>query len=202
MEIIFLTNISICYVHEECQKGFENSIFGITARHLRIWLAIVLVAAAVGTAGYVVLERWTLSDALYMTVMALTTVGFREVQELDTAGRVWTMVVSIAGVGIIFGTVGLVAEAILAEVASGRREAKRMERAVSELRDHFIVCGYGRVGSMVTRGARPRRAASGRRRHPAESLRRPARTATSSSPATARPTGSWPRPASSGRVAS
>jgi len=123
----------------------------VTARHLRIWLAIVLAAAAVGTAGYIVLEGWTLNDALYMTVMALTTVGFREVQELDTAGRVWTMVVSIAGVGIIFGTVGLVAEAILAEVASGRREAKRMERAVSELRDHFIVCGYGRVGSMVTR---------------------------------------------------
>ena len=61
------------------------------------------------------------------------------------------MILSVAAVGIIFGTVGLVAEAILAEVASGRREAKRMEQAVAELRDHFIVCGYGRVGSMVAR---------------------------------------------------
>ena len=139
----------------------------VTARHLRTWIAIVFAAAAVGTAGYVALERWTVDDALYMTVMALTTVGFREVHDLDTAGRAWTMLVSIAGVGIIFGTVGLVAEAILAEVASGRREAKRMERAVAELRDHFIVCGYGRVGSMVARelvhGGQRRR----RRRHPA-----------------------------------
>lgn len=123
----------------------------VTARHLRIWIAAVLAVAGVGTAGYVVLEGWNVSDALYMAVMTLTTVGFREVHELDTVGRAWTMILSVAAVGIIFGTVGIVAEGLLAEVASGRREAKRMEQAVEELRDHFIICGYGRVGSMVAR---------------------------------------------------
>lgn len=123
----------------------------MTGRHLQIWIGAVLLVAAAGTAGYVVLEGWNVSDALYMAVITLTTVGFKEVHELDSAGRVWTMILSVGAVGIIFGTVGIVAEGLLAEVASGRREAKRMDRAVAELRDHFIICGYGRVGSMVAR---------------------------------------------------
>ena len=123
----------------------------MTGRHLQIWIAAVLVVAATGTAGYVVLEGWNVSDALYMAVITLTTVGFREVHELDAAGRAWTMILSVGAVGIIFGTVGIVAEGLLAEVASGRKEAMRMERAVAELRNHFIICGYGRVGSMVAR---------------------------------------------------
>lgn len=86
-----------------------------------------------------------------MAVITLTTVGYREVHELDPAGRIWTMVFAVAGIGVMFGTVGLVAEAVLTEVASGRREARRMQRSVDALSDHFIVCGYGRVGSMVAR---------------------------------------------------
>ena len=58
---------------------------------------------------------------------------------------------SIAGVAIIFGSVGIVAEAIVAEVASGRREGRRMRDQVEALSDHFILCGYGRVGSTVAR---------------------------------------------------
>jgi len=123
----------------------------VTQRHLQLWIAAVVLVAAVGTVGYIVLEGWDAGDALYMAVITLTTVGFREVRDLDAIGRVWTMILSVAAVVIIFGTVGVVAEGVLAEVASGRREARRMERAVAELRDHFIVCGYGRVGSMVAR---------------------------------------------------
>ena len=123
----------------------------LTVRRLRLWVLMVVSVAAIGTLGYVVLERWSVSDALYMTVITLTTEGYKEVGALDEPGRIWTMILSIAAVGIIFGTVGLVAEGVLSEVASGRREARRMARAVAELRDHFIVCGYGRVGSMVAR---------------------------------------------------
>ncbi len=119
--------------------------------HVRAWILIVLVTAAVGTAGYMLLAGWSIGDALYMTVISLTTVGFREVRELDAVGRAWTMVVSIAGVALIFGSVGIVAEAFVAEAASGRREANRMRDAVDALRDHYIVCGYGRVGSTVAR---------------------------------------------------
>lgn len=123
---------------------------GITfGRHLRIWLVVVIGAVAVGTAGYALLDGWSLDDSLYMTVITMTTVGYREVRELDAVGRVWTMVMSIGGVAIIFGSIGIVAESILSEVTGGRRERRRMADAVGGLRDHYVLCGYGRVGSTV-----------------------------------------------------
>ncbi len=118
---------------------------------IRIWLVVVLTAVVLGTAGYILLEGWSVTDALYMTVITMTTVGFREVNELDTSGRLWTMVVAIGGVAIIFGSIGVVAETILSEAASGRREAKKMGDAVDALRDHYILCGYGRVGATTAR---------------------------------------------------
>jgi len=118
--------------------------------HVRLWLAAVLAITVVGTAGYIAMG-WTIGDAAYMTGITLTTVGYKEVRELDGLGRAWTVVVAVAGVGIIFGTVGIVAEAVLSEAVSGRREAKRMTEAIDDLRDHLILCGYGRVGSTVAR---------------------------------------------------
>ena len=120
-------------------------------RHVRAWVLIVVTTVAVGTAGYMFLLGWSFDDAIYMTVISLTTVGFKEVRELDDLGRAWTMLLSIAGVAIIFGSVGIVAEAFIAEAAGGRREARRMREAVEGLGDHYIVCGYGRVGSTVAR---------------------------------------------------
>jgi voltage-gated potassium channel len=115
------------------------------------WLAVVTAALAVGTLGYMLLEGWNLSDALYMTVISVTTVGFREVQTLDDGGRAWTMLVVGFGAVLIFGTVGLVTEYLVTEAQSGRRVRRRMERAVGALSGHYVLCGYGRVGSTVAR---------------------------------------------------
>jgi voltage-gated potassium channel len=124
----------------------------IEGRHVRTWLAIIATTALVGAAGYVVFFGWSLVDAVYMTVITLTTVGFREVRDLvDWPERLWTMAVAIAGVGIIYGSIGIVAEAVLAEVSSGRREARRMAEVLADLTGHYILCGYGRVGSTVAR---------------------------------------------------
>ena len=98
------------------------------------------------------LFRWDFADAAYMTVITMTTVGFREVRELiDWPVRLWTMLLAIAGVGIIYGSIGIMAEAVVAEVSSGRREGKQIADAVYGMHDHFILCGYGRVGSTVAR---------------------------------------------------
>ncbi len=118
--------------------------------HVRMWLAIVLAAVAVGTAGYVVMG-WSIGDAAYMTGITLTTVGYKEVRDLDTLGRAWTILVAVAGVAIIFGSVGIVAESVLAEAISGRGEAKRMTETIGRLSGHLVLCGYGRVGSTVAR---------------------------------------------------
>jgi voltage-gated potassium channel len=124
----------------------------VTGHHLRLWVAVVLLCATVGTLGYVLLFGWNPSDGLYMTVITLTTVGFKEVRDLTTfPERLWTMILAVTGVAIIYGTIGIVAETIISEAASGRREVKRMREAVTALQGHFIVCGYGRVGSTVVR---------------------------------------------------
>jgi voltage-gated potassium channel len=123
----------------------------VTVRHVRILFVAAAAAVAVGTAGFAILEGWSIEDALYQTVTTLTTVGFREVHELDTMGRVWAMVVAVAGVAIIFGSIGIVSEYLVDEVASGRREAKAMMKSVEATRDHFVLCGYGRVGAAVAR---------------------------------------------------
>ena len=115
------------------------------------WVIVFGLITIVGAVGYVLLERWSLGDGLYMTVITLTTTGFREVQELDSAGRLWTGILSIVGVVLIFGTVGIVAESFMAEAVSGRRERRRMADAVHELEGHYILCGYGRVGSTAAR---------------------------------------------------
>ena len=64
------------------------------------------------------------------------------------------MLLSLAGVGLIFGSVGIVAEYLVVEATSGRREAKRMADAVNKLSGHYILCGFGRVGLTVARERR------------------------------------------------
>jgi voltage-gated potassium channel len=118
--------------------------------HVRLWVAAVALVVAIGSVGYIALG-WPIGDAVYMTGITLTTVGFKEVRELDTIGRAWTILLAIAGVAIIFGSVGIVAEAVLSEAVNERGEVKRMAQAVAELRRHHILCGYGRVGSTVAR---------------------------------------------------
>jgi voltage-gated potassium channel len=116
---------------------------GPSIRRIRIWLAVALAAIAIGSAGYVVLLGWSIPDSLYMTMISITTVGFGEVRPLDGIGRVWTTLVILAGVGIIGATIGLVAETAL-ELALRERDPGEAVKAIG---DHFIVCGYGRVGA-------------------------------------------------------
>lgn len=124
----------------------------LRGRHLRAWLAVVVLIAAIGTFGYVIFFGWSVTDGLFMTMITLTTVGYKEVRELTTfPQQLWTMILAVTGVGIIYGTIGFVIEAVISEAASGRREERRMREALAALQGHFIVCGYGRVGSTVAR---------------------------------------------------
>ena len=123
---------------------------GTTAwRYIGLWAAVVVAVFAVGTAGYMVIGGWDLGDAFYMTAITITTTGFREVRELDEPLRLWTTAVAIVGIGLIFGTVGIIIEELVRYASSGRREAKRLAGELEALRDHYVLCGYGRVGSTV-----------------------------------------------------
>lgn len=118
-------------------------------RPLALILSLPLLLILAGTAGYILIEGWPLLDALYMTVITLTTVGYREVHQLSTAGIVFTMVFVLVGVFTIFYA-GI--EVIRSAVEGGVHQIfgrQRMERSLSGLKDHFIVCGLGRMGRLV-----------------------------------------------------
>jgi voltage-gated potassium channel len=118
---------------------------------VRLLLPISLVAAviAVGTLGYHWLWRGvggTWMDALFMTVTTITTIGYGEVKPLDTAGRVFTMVLAVTGIGSLFYTLGVVMEYLVTVGLTDPGGRRRMERRIAELRGHVIVAGLGRVG--------------------------------------------------------
>jgi voltage-gated potassium channel len=116
------------------------------------WSALGLVVAiAYGVTGYMALEGWSFLDGLYMTVITLSTVGFREVRPLDATGQLFTLSVITIGVGLVLVTVTVVAQWILEGTWSERNRRRRMQRRIDEMSEHFIVCAYGRVGRAVAR---------------------------------------------------
>src|SRR5687767_14467664 len=86
-----------------------------------------------------------------MTVITLTTVGYREVRLLDTSGQLWTMVLLITGVGTLFYAAVSSVELVVEGTIRGYFGRRRMEAAISNLNGHQILCGYGRVGRQVAR---------------------------------------------------
>src|SRR4051794_4158278 len=118
------------------------------------WVIYTLVPPlllAVGTVGYVWIEGWDWFDALYMSVITLTTVGYQEVHQLSTAGKAFTMAFLLTGVFLLFYVAtGFIRAAVSGEIAAtlGRQ---RMERNLAGLKDHVIVCGLGKMGRLVCR---------------------------------------------------
>lgn len=114
-------------------------------------LAATLLVAVIagGTIGYVVIQGWTLWDAFYMTVTTVATVGFREVHPMSFAGQFFTVLLIFGGVGTVFYTVTLMASAIVEGGVHRRVEQRRFNRMLDHIKDHYIVCGYGRIGSIV-----------------------------------------------------
>ncbi len=100
-----------------------------------------------GSLGYLVIEDMSLLEAVYMTVITVSTVGYEETRVLSDAGRIFTVGVITAGVTTFFFAGGLVAQATLANLP--RRLERRMHKVIQTLSDHVILCGYGRLGQVV-----------------------------------------------------
>jgi len=116
----------------------------------RLWLGTGAVAGVLvaGTVGYLLLG-FSLLDALYQTVTTVTTVGFREVQPLSEAGRVFTMVLILVGVATVLYMFSLLMGALIEGQVRELFGRRRMERQISRMSDHVIVCGFGRVGRKI-----------------------------------------------------
>ncbi|MGH2808947.1 MAG: potassium channel family protein [Actinomycetota bacterium] len=118
-------------------------------RNLRFVALFALVTLVAGTIGYIVIEGWTPLEAFYMTITTLTTVGFAEVRPLGTGGRLLTIGLIFTGVAGVFTTIGLLATAMQEGVLGEGGRRRRMQRRIDHMRNHIIVCGYGRVGRTV-----------------------------------------------------
>ena len=112
-------------------------------------LALMVTILAGGTTGYMVIEGWGAWDAFYMTVTTVATVGFREVHELSRPGEIFTVALIFSGVGTAFYTATLLATAIVEGGLHRRFEERRFARMLDRIHDHFIVCGYGRIGRII-----------------------------------------------------
>jgi len=111
--------------------------------------ALLVAILAGGTAGYMLIEGWNVWDAFYMTVTTVVTVGFGEIHPLSTAGRMFTVALIFSGVGTAFYTATLVATIIVEGGLQQRLAKRRAARMLEHIKDHFIVCGYGRIGSII-----------------------------------------------------
>ena len=114
-------------------------------------VALLVLIIAGSTVGYVVVEGWGVWDAFYMTIITVTTVGYREVHELSRAGEALTVVVLVSGVGAALYTFTLLATVVVEGGLPKRLQRRRHERMLENIKDHFIICGYGRIGSIVAR---------------------------------------------------
>ena len=118
-------------------------------RHLLPTLMIPAALLAAGTVGYMLIEGWSWDDALYMTVITVSTVGFEEVHPLSADGRSFTVVLVLGGVFTLFFVATEGVRAVFSGEVRRLIGRQRMEKTLQSMKDHLIVCGYGRMGKLV-----------------------------------------------------
>jgi voltage-gated potassium channel len=121
--------------------------------HSKLYIPILLLAGiiALGTSGYMIIEHIPMFDSFYMTLITISSVGFSEIVPLSQAGRILTVGIIISGISLLTYTLGQVAQIFVeGEIRKifGRR---KLEKQISMLNNHFIICGYGRIGEVICR---------------------------------------------------
>jgi voltage-gated potassium channel len=120
-----------------------------TSKHLVISITLSAFIMVAGTLGYMFIEGWNFLDAFYMTVITISTVGFMEVRPMGDAGHIFTIFLVLSGVGFTL----YVAAAVVQFMVEGRIRIimgrRRVDRKIRHLNNHYIVCGYGRIGRVL-----------------------------------------------------
>jgi voltage-gated potassium channel len=112
----------------------------------RLPLALLVFTVLYGTLGYRFLEGWSWLDSGYMTMISLTTVGYREVEPLDASGQIFTISLLFFGVVTLLSAVGVGTELLASGELSAAMRRRRLHRQLGGLNDHAVICGFGRVG--------------------------------------------------------
>lgn len=120
-------------------------------RRLEYTLMFLLLVAVTGVFGFRIIEGWSWLDSIYMVVMTMATVGYREVHELSAAGRVFNIFLMVFGVGSVFFSIGMFTQTLLEFELQNLFGRRRMQRDIENLKGHYIICGAGRVGQSAAR---------------------------------------------------
>jgi voltage-gated potassium channel len=124
-------------ISEQLASGVRKGIFGI---------AVVILF---GVLGYRLIEGWNWLDSFYMTVITISTVGIMEVHPLSAAGRIFTTMLIFGGVGVMAYSLSRLAEFLFQRSISNVFGRRSMMKKIAHMKDHTIICGYGRTGSRV-----------------------------------------------------
>lgn len=120
-------------------------------RPLRLVLGVFVSAIVYGTVGFILIERWEFLDAFYLTLLTLSGVGFPDVRGLEPAGKIFTISVLLSGLMILLFALTMAAGVISQRGFGERTRRRRMHRRFETMRNHYVVCAYGRVGRAVAR---------------------------------------------------
>lgn len=121
----------------------------IVKRQLAHSLLLIAGLIFLGTIGYVMVEGWSAFDSLYMTIITITTVGYGEVHPLSNSGRVFTLFLIVGGVGTILYALNNAARILIEGELQDMVGRRKVEKKIKGLKDHYIVCGYGRMGKVI-----------------------------------------------------
>jgi len=126
-----------------------NESFSSPVRRFQLSILSLVVLTGLGTIVYMILEDMTWTDALYMTIITITTVGFGEVRELSQEGRMFTILLIVLGVGAATNTISNAVGIVLGPRLWLSIRQRNMERWIKQVENHYVVCGYGRMGRQV-----------------------------------------------------
>ena len=122
--------------------SLQRIIFGV------VWLVAIFL---IGSLGYVFLEGWSFFEGLYMTVITLTTVGYGEIRPLSQTGRTFTILLIFLGVGFMLYMISALAQVVVEGQIRDIFGRRRLEREIRNIQDHYIICGFGRIGEVISR---------------------------------------------------
>lgn len=120
-------------------------------KKIKYSLATLATLIGGGTLGYSTIEDWGLFESLYMTIITLATVGYSEVHNLSQQGQIFTIFLIVFGVGTIAYTIGLMIQFMVEGQLQQIMGRKKVQKKISRLQGHYIICGYGRIGRLIRR---------------------------------------------------
>jgi voltage-gated potassium channel len=118
-------------------------------RQLALSFLLIFGVIAAGTLGYWALENWSFLDSLYMTVITITTIGFKEVHDMSGPGRFFTIFLIFSSVGAVFYSLNNAARILLEGELKDVFGRRKLQSTIKSLRGHYIICGYGRMGRVI-----------------------------------------------------